>query len=231
MRHRRKKRGMQGNKATVFAGGRHAAVLICALCLLCLADFDLPASAHRVYLHAYVAGKRCFVQGLFNGTEPAADARIEVFDDQGKRLLQGKTDRKGEFAFQIPKRATLDIVLTTPLGHRGQTRVGNGDMEGPARTSGKTAAAAVSDHDHAPPAEHHEDGQSPTVVMAQYEFEALLDRAIEETLEEKLTPLYRMMAKIENRRDGLAPRLLSGIGYIVGIFGLALYVASRRKER
>jgi len=230
MQHPGKERGIQGDKAPAFAAGRHAALLICALCLLCLADFHHGAWAHSVYLHAYVAGEQCFVQGLFNGTEPAADARIEVFDDQGKRLLQGKTDGKGAFSFEIPKRTTLDIVLTTPLGHRGQTRIGQAERGDPAAPSGKTAGDAASDGGHFHGAEHHHQGQSAMVVITPHELEGLLDHAVDQSLDEKLAPLYGMMARIEQRREEKAPRLLSGIGYILGIFGAAMYVASRRKQ-
>ncbi|MDX1762758.1 MAG: hypothetical protein R3231_00400 [bacterium] len=224
------RRGRQGDRGVLLFTGLAAAFVFGALYLFLLPNLDRPVSAHSVHLHAYVAGERCFVQGLFNGAEPASHARIEVFDGEGNRLLEGTTDEKGAFSFPVTATTTLNIVLTTPLGHRGQTRVAASETGDRAPQSRKKAAAKVSDHGHTHSGEDHRNSGSPMVVVTQDELQAYLDRTIDEALEEKLTPLYGTIAKMEESGTNVVPRLLSGIGYIVGIFGLAMYIVSRRKQ-
>ena len=63
------------------------------------------ALAHKVLLTAYVEGDTVFVEGGFSDGTSCKNARIEVFDPSGKKLLEGKTNEDGEFSFKPPQKA------------------------------------------------------------------------------------------------------------------------------
>ena len=143
--------------------------------LLCV---PLPASAHRVNVFAYVQGETCYVQGYFSRTRRAQNAKVEVFDRQGQKLLEGKTDSEGNFSFKIPKRTDLKVVLTAGMGHRGEFMVR---------------------------AEEMEDGAGPS---------------------EAGTP-----SNLEKEHEVTFREIIAGLGCILGIFGIAMWIAGRKKHR
>ena len=70
--------------------------------------------------------------------------------------------------------------------------------------------------------------------LGQAELEALVERATERAaeraVEKKLAPLRQML----ERQAGDGPRMaeiVGGIGYILGLFGVAAFFAARRKEK
>jgi nickel transport protein len=63
------------------------------------------------------------------------------------------------------------------------------------------------------------------VDISPQELEAIIDAA----LDRKLKPVTRMLAEI--RQEGPTARdIFSGIGYILGLMGIAAYVHSRKKK-
>ncbi len=83
----------------------------------------VPASdalAHRVVLFAYVEGDMIFTESYFSDGKRCQNSRIEVFDASGNKLLEGKTDKSGEFSFKRPNPTDLRIVLTASMGHKDE---------------------------------------------------------------------------------------------------------------
>ena len=46
---------------------------------------------------------------------------IQVFDPFGKKLLEGRTNEQGEFAFTSVQKTDLRIVLEAGMGHRSES--------------------------------------------------------------------------------------------------------------
>jgi nickel transport protein len=63
--------------------------------------------AHRVVLFAYVEGDTVFTESYFSDGKRCQDSRIEVFDSFGNKLLEGTTDKNGEYSFIPPKKTDL----------------------------------------------------------------------------------------------------------------------------
>ena len=74
--------------------------------------------AHKVNVFAWVEGDTVFVEGYFPGGKKSQDSLVEVFNPAGTKLLEGRTNKKGEFSFKIPERTDLKIVLTSSMGQR-----------------------------------------------------------------------------------------------------------------
>ncbi|NQT68028.1 MAG: hypothetical protein HQ552_00440, partial [Desulfobacteraceae bacterium] len=56
-----------------------------------------------------------------------------------------------------------------------------------------------------------------------------LQQMIDKSLDKKLAPITNMLAKSMDREPGIT-EILGGIGYILGLVGIALYVANRRRN-
>ena len=93
------------------------AALVLTLALLVLAPL---ASAHKVNVFAWVEGDTVHVEGYFAGKKKAQDSLVEVFDSSGEKLLDGRTNERGEFSFKIPK--MTDPVNDDFLFNQGPTR-------------------------------------------------------------------------------------------------------------
>ena len=82
---------------------------------------NISVFAHKVNIFAYVEGDRIYTESYFNDGKKCVDSKIEVFDNQGNKLLEGLTNQEGVFSFQVPQNdGDLKIVLNASMGHRAE---------------------------------------------------------------------------------------------------------------
>lgn len=93
-----------------------AAVLIIAASLVWIN----PAQAHKVNIFAYAEGGTVFTESYFPDGKRVRDGTLEVYDSQGQKLLEGKTDQEGKFSFPVPKKDDLKIVINASMGHKSE---------------------------------------------------------------------------------------------------------------
>jgi len=168
--------------------------------------------AHKVNVFAWVEGDTVFVEGYFPGGKKSQDSLVEVFNPAGTKLLQGRTNEKGEFSFKIPERTDLKIVLTASMGHKNDFTVSAGDV-GEVRASPSSPAQSL--------AESVKDASSHPADLSQ--LEGMINRA----LDRKLAPVMKLIR--DTRKDGPSiTEIIGGIGYIFGLFGLVMYFKSRK---
>jgi nickel transport protein len=189
-------------------------------CLLTLA----PAHAHKVTVFAWAEGDRVFTESKFSGGKMVKDGKVEVFDSSGSLLLEGRTDDNGTFAFKAPVIADLKIVLTAGMGHRNSwllsaAELGKGEPAGDAIAAFSAEAAGVDQRDEMGP-------PSAEAGLTAREIEAIVARQ----LEEKITPLARMVAASQEKGPTIG-EILGGLGYILGLVGLGAYVRYRKESR
>lgn len=169
--------------------------------------------AHKVNVFAWIEGDTVYVEGYFPGGKKSQDSLVEVFNPAGTKLLEGRTNKKGEFSFQIPERTDLKIVLTAGMGHKNDFTLKVSDLAG---------AELSSDQSKPKTTERVESYSSAPVDMAQ--LEAMIDRA----LDRKIAPVIKLIR--DTRKEGpTISEIVGGIGYIFGLFGLVLYFKSRKK--
>ena len=177
--------------------------------------------AHRVILFAYVEGDRVFTESCFSDGKRCQNSRIEVFDSLGNKLLEGKTDKNGEFSFKPPKRTDLRIVLTASMGHKDEYIIPAGELSDVAQ--GK----AWKSEPHQ--AEKVDEKGTAAEQFSRFEMEQIRT-VVEEALDEKLKPIMRLLVKRQN--EGISfVQVMGGIGFIFGIMGIILYFRSRRGRK
>ena len=186
--------------------------IILFLTSIILTGSNVPALAHKVMIFAWVEGDTVFTESKFSGGKKAINARVEIFDKDGKKLLEGKTDNKGEFSFKIPKLTDLRIVLNAGMGHKAEWTVPESEIREAGDILEKKSTVEPS---------------GPTTVGLSKEE---VKKIIEDSLDKKLRPIVRMITESKNTKPSLT-EIIGGIGYIFGLMGVALYFKNRRKKR
>lgn len=79
-----------------------------------------PAQAHKVNIFAYAEGGTVYSESYFPDGKMVQDGTVEVYDSQGQKLLEGKTDQDGKFSFPVPKQDDLKIVIIASMGHKSE---------------------------------------------------------------------------------------------------------------
>lgn len=173
--------------------------------------------AHKVTIFAWVEGHTVFTESKFSGGRVARNARIEVYNMAGDKLLEGQTDDQGKFDFQPPQPEALRIVLLAGAGHRNEWRLA-ADEFGNGATATPTPKPVVA----AAPVPTKDDRTA--VSLSPGELQAL----VEQSLDKKLAPILHRLGAVDAGPS--LSDIIGGIGYIIGLVGLAAYLQSRRKS-
>ncbi len=202
------------------------------LVVLCLVISAGSAFAHKAIIFAWVEGDTVFTQSKLSGSRKAVNAIVVVYDTDGNQLLDGKTDKNGEFSFKIPKRSALKIVLKASMGHLAEWTIPAEEIVADVGDVGHSHMENEANEDSKETSEDSATVKNKTAnsLPAHVYFEhQALQQMIDKSLDKKLTPITNMLAKSMDREPGIT-EILGGIGYILGLVGIALYVASRRRN-
>jgi len=174
---------------------------------------DVLVFAHKVNIFAFVEGDKVYTESYFNDGKKCIDSKIEVFDNQGNKLLEGLTDEEGAFSFEIPPGdGDLKIVLTASMGHQAEYNISADELSG--------AAGLIKEEPEEPVSVISPETSSVDLKEIQ--------SIIEDALDEKLKPIMREIKK--SQEDKISPtEIIGGIGYIIGIFGIIAYFLSRKR--
>ena len=93
-------------------------IIVITVYFLCLLVISPSAFAHKVNIFAYVEGDTVYTESYFPDGKKVKGGIIEVYDNNGEKLLEGVTDNEGKFNFKPTKKDDLKIVVNASLGHR-----------------------------------------------------------------------------------------------------------------
>jgi nickel transport protein len=193
----------------------HERPVIILVFVLCFVLTWVPAIfAHKVYIFSWIEGDTVYTESYFSGKKKVMGGLIKVFDPSGKKLLEGKTNEKGEFSFKIPKKTDLRIVLEATMGHRAEYIL---------------RATEIPDTVERPEAiKEKDESQASSSSAIKVDLEQIR-LVIEEALDSRLKPIVKTLAKIQEERSPGFTEIIGGVGYIFGLVGLILYFKSRKK--
>jgi nickel transport protein len=176
--------------------------------------FASPAYAHKVHIFAYVDGDVIKTESRFNGGRPARDCSVTVTGLKGQDVVaSGHSDALGFFHFPVPAQGGgFDIAVTCGDGHRGSWRL-EAEEYLPAGTE--------------PVGHVHQ--QPQTTTLPHDNNEKALRKIIGEEVDKKLAPLRRDLARLAEKKTGLQD-ILGGIGYLLGLAGLAAYMQFKKRK-
>ena len=228
-----------------------AALLLATALLFVL---QTPALAHRVNIFAWTEGPQVAVKCGFSGGNSVRNGEVTVYDAaDGQVLLTGRTDTEGLFRFDIPPKGRehgLRIRINAGEGHQNEWLLEAAELTAapavaPAapRHAEITANAAAKNTGGPsagpPPAGKGLPAASPEISgsgpVSAAEIQAIVDTALEAQearisalLDSRLSPVKRQLAEMRTDEPGLR-EIVGGMGWFVGLAGLALYFRSRRR--
>jgi nickel transport protein len=200
------------------------AALVLALC------FSGVSSAHKVNVFAYVDGEAIQVECYFTRSQKVRQGKLTVTDlATAEKLLEGTTDEQGLFRFQpdpafLKTGHAMHILLNAGEGHQNSWEIYPEELAAlsPPVQSAKPAVERTAPAEQAPPATlaSREPG---AVTLDAAGLEALLGKV----LDAKLAPLKQTLARQADSGPNLRD-VIGGIGWIIGLLGLAAYMKYRR---
>jgi nickel transport protein len=182
--------------------------------LIALAAWVPVAWAHRVNVWAAFAGDEVVCRATV-GRGPAKDCLVRAYLSDGRLLTEGRTDDAGRFSFKPGAKADLRIVLEAGEGHRDEF------MLAADRTAGEAAPAQAGDTAASTPSD-------AVATPDEARLRQVVGEVVDRKLRERLDPLIDRLASASNREAGLT-EILGGIGYILGIMGVAMYFRARHR--
>ena len=188
-----------------------------------------PCFAHKVRIFAWQDGENIVTESKFSRGKSARNAEITVVETKtGKSLLSGKTDVDGLFTFPLPKINSneLKIIVDTGDGHKNSW-IFNLEDSVPDDKNTTASQPEIRTSPQLPtPSSVAEspEGIHQTITASE------LTRIIEESLDKKLAPINRTLAANAEKGPSLQD-ILGGIGYIIGLAGIAAYMQSLKNKK
>jgi len=166
-----------------------------------------PAHAHKVNIFAYSEGDTIFTESYFPDGRKVQGGKIEVYDSNDTKLLEGKTDDKGVFNFKTPKKDDLKIVLIATMGHKNSFLIGADEIEAVAGGGATTAPGASTSK------QETTESESRNAVAAQKNSSRKKHR------------------HIEPPKESNAVAILAGLGFIFGLTSLILHFTKKDETK
>lgn len=181
-----------------------------------------PANGHELSIYALPDGAVVRGRAYYDST-PAAGVRVTVLDEQRRTLGEVTTDDKGEFAFTPTIRRDHVFVAETEDGHRAEDTVHWESL--PESIAPAAEAPRQERHGHDDTPQEHSDGRLSQIeppISAD-----LVRETINESVRAQILPLRQELKDYrgEVRLYGIS----AGVGFILGIFGVAALITARRR--
>ncbi|MFD2110816.1 hypothetical protein [Thiorhodococcus fuscus] len=204
---------------------RSAAGLLLGLVLV-----SLPVLAHKLQVFAFAEGARIQGSAYFAGGAKASGARIRIQDASGKTLAELTPDTKGAFSYQATSPTDHIVIAESGDGHRAEWRVTADELAGGFPQSELVASAPNEEQPNTgnpPPPIQTSATPEPTQETSAPIPDARLLMDIEQAVARQVRPLREQLIASEDRARW--HDVLGGIGYIIGLTGLALWMHARSK--
>ena len=212
--------------------------LLSTLFLLFTLALPHAAQAHRVNIFAWTEGDQVVAECGFNGGNKVKQGQVVVFDAAtGAKLLEGRTDDFGVYRFPVSaegKAHGVRIVIKAGEGHQNEWTVEAAELAtiqpgtgaAPAASSAPASATAVAAAPAAQAPASPKTDKAPAQQAANISASEL-QNIVNTALDAKLGPIRKELAEMRVARPGFS-EIFGGIGWLVGLAGIALYFKGRR---
>jgi nickel transport protein len=181
--------------------------------------YPAPALAHKLYVFAQVQGSAIQGRAYFPGDVPAQKTQVTARDPSGRELCRTTTNDDGRFTFTLSEHVDYCLLAETPDGHSGHYVVRASELPDGLRAAlplaGASKTESARDHPLAEPAAA-----------------AINDKP--QPAGEQLSELTKQIGALRQEMYDSEQRIrfrdfLGGIGFILGIAGVAFYMKARKR--
>ncbi len=222
-----------------FGASRRAAVSVAVLVFCAYLLSARATQSHTMYLFATQRGDWVEGKVYFRGGSGAAGAKVEVYDPDGTALQELVCDDEGRFRFPFSRPGKLRLVGRLEDGHSTEYQLevtGVPPSDAVPDGSSRLAAPPTADRGDsepsagatAEPAPRAEDsrGKRPGAEAALADELGRLRQAVERLQDE----IVRLREDIDVLRHTAGWKdVLGGVGYLLGLTGIAFYFLARRR--
>ncbi len=181
------------------------------------------AFAHKLNMFAYVEGNEVFAEGYFTDGKKAKNSTITVFDPDNNQLLQGTSDEDGQFTFAIPQQSDLRITVNAGMGHQAEYVLLKDELSEQTESALTTSITAVSESANDNSDIQRTESPPMTTSLDNDAMRTEIERAVGKAIK----PLMRELSTM--RAEKSLADIIGGIGFIFGLFGVAMYFKSRKQ--
>ncbi len=193
---------------------------VCALSLLIVAGLTSPVLAHKITLFAAVRGALIEGQVSLQGGAPAPDTRLTIYDGTGREVIKLVTDKGGKFRFEPQYLSDYRVVANAGLGHKAETTIPASQL--PADLPQVAPQPGVEAAKSEPPPSSQQ-AESTTASIPRDEVVRELRVLCEQTAALRMElDRWREHQRLQD--------ILGGVGYIMGIAGLAFFLLGYRRR-
>jgi nickel transport protein len=175
-----------------------------------------PAWAHKLFVFAAVRGKVIEGEVYYQGGDAARDIKMTVLGPDGAKLAEATTDQDGKFSYEPRFLSDHKLVADAGFGHRTETTVPAAELpqDLPLFADGDAGPAVPeatgSDQSHLHSLAQHVQNDDIQALAQQI-------RAMRQDLDK-----WKAQLRMQD--------LLGGVGYILGLMGLASYLLRKRSR-
>lgn len=182
----------------------------------------VTAHGHKVGCFAACEGRTVSGYAWLGGGGRPKNVPVRVLSTGGSVFLETRTNDAGEFTFEAPCRAELVIVIDAGAGHAARFVVPAKDLPADLPTQKDPAGAGSgvalnASEPEVPPVDCEENPAD----------EATVTDDVARVVAQQIIPLRREIQALSDRQR--LQDVLGGIGYLVGIAGLAFYFLGVRR--
>lgn len=186
---------------------------IMSLAMMLLAS---PVFAHNLILEAYPFGDEIAGEAFFSDGVMVGKTVVEIFGPDGEKIGEATTDDHGSFTFTPTQRVDHILRVDAGAGHVAEVRIPAGGLPG------GVSDAAASAGQNTGPVPVADTASAPAI-------DAAPASRIGEAVRDQIRPMRQELAVYAARSS--YPVILGGIGYIVGLAGLAYLLMALRRRR
>jgi nickel transport protein len=190
-----------------------------------------PCSAHSIKVFAMVEGDVISGYAYSRGGDRIRNQPIVIQDADGVVFGETTTDDNGEFTFPATQRIDHVIILETADGHRASFSVSADEFPETLAPSGTPSEEVAAE----PTVENPQSKPSVTAETPKQESEPggqsiagdEIGQIVETAVNRQIRPLREQLEAYESKTR--LHDTLGGIGYIIGIAGIAFYFMGKQR--
>lgn len=190
---------------------RVGSIIVYCMALVLLAA--APSWAHKVNIYGYAEDGKLKGQAYFAGGNPARESKVLLLDNNGKEIDGATTGVDGSFEMALPTaKPPLKLVIAAGEGHQGEFTLLAEDLGQAAEETASTQS-----------------NEATTAAAPATPPPADFEKAVAKIVEKKVAPLRAEINRIRAEQPSQISQVVGGIGWIIGLVGVAAFFLARRR--